>query len=195
MDNYEELRWFPEKTTHILKNEWIDFRQMAYRVPDGRVLEPFYTYSRRSYVVIVATDTEGRYICVRQYRFGIDEVTTEFVAGGIETGSGVEYEPAAAGKAESTLEAAKRELMEETGYVSGKWTHLMSLPSNATISDNYGHIFLAEDCTQAGSPQPDDYEFLKTELLTAEELETRIREGKFQQSMHVLAWFLARQAR
>ena len=43
----------------------------AYRFPDGSVFEPYYSYSRRDYVVIVASDEDGNYLCVRQFRQGI----------------------------------------------------------------------------------------------------------------------------
>ena len=84
----DELAWEELKRESIIQDEWIDFRKSAYRFPDGRVFEPFYTYSRRDYVVIVASDTEGNYICVRQFRQGIRKVTTEFPAGGIERKDG-----------------------------------------------------------------------------------------------------------
>ena len=78
MDNdRKDLAWDEIKTEHIVKDEWIDFRKSAYRFPDGSVFEPFYSYSRRNYVVIVDSDAEGKFICVRQFRQGIKEVTTE----------------------------------------------------------------------------------------------------------------------
>ena len=142
------LSWKTVKTEHVLKDQWIDFRRMTYELPDGKIYAPFYTYSRRSYVVIVATDEEGRYICVCQYRYGIGEVTTEFVAGGIECEGGAEYlsEGEDPGRAEDTLAAARRELKEETGYVSDEWEFLFKIPSNATIADNYAYIFRARNC-------------------------------------------------
>ncbi len=82
------------------------------------MFEPYYSYSRRDYAVIVATDTEGNYLCVRQYRQGIKQVTTEFPAGGIERKDGREYGTSGDASAEDALEAAKRELLEETGYTS-----------------------------------------------------------------------------
>ena len=54
----ENLAWEEIRTEHIVQDEWIDFRRSAYRFPDGRVFEPFYSYSRRDYVVIVAADEE-----------------------------------------------------------------------------------------------------------------------------------------
>ena len=69
--NNENLEWEEISTEHIVQDEWIDFRRSAYRFPDGSVFEPYYSYSRRDYVVIAASDEEGRYLCVRQYRQGI----------------------------------------------------------------------------------------------------------------------------
>ena len=64
----DPLEWEEVRTEHIVQDGWIDFRRSAYRFPDGTVFEPYYSYSRRDYAVIVATDTEGNYLCVRQYR-------------------------------------------------------------------------------------------------------------------------------
>ena len=86
-----DLVWEELSTEHIITDEWIDFRKSTYRFPDGRVFEPYYSYSRRDYVVIVASDENGRFLCVRQFRQGIREVTTEFPAGCIERKDGSGY--------------------------------------------------------------------------------------------------------
>ena len=184
----KSLEWEEVSTEHIVQDEWIDFRKSAYRFPDGNVFEPFYSYSRRDYVVIVASDEDGNYICVRQFRQGIKEVTTEFPAGGIERSDGRAYGPKE--KAEAALEAAKRELWEETGYVSDDWKHLLTIPSNATIADNYAVIFSAENCRREGDQSLDETEFLNVMKHTEKEIEDLVRTGGFQQSVHVLAWLL-----
>ena len=185
-----DLIWEELSTEHIIQDQWIDFRKSAYRYPDGRVYAPFYSYSRRDYTVIVASDEDGKYLCVRQFRQGIRAVTTEFPAGGIEQKDGREYGDRAAG--EDALECAKRELMEETGYASSDWTHLLTIPSNATVSDNYAHIFLAKGCRKRGEQNLDETERLDVIRLTADEIEELIHTGRFQQSVHVMAWLLAR---
>ena len=188
----DRLAWEEVSRETIVKDEWIDFRRQAFRFPDGSVFEPYYTYSRRDYVVIVARDENGNYLCVRQYRQGIREVTTEFPAGGIERKDGREYGSARdASVAENALQAACRELREETGYVSDRWTHLMTVPSNATMADNYAYLFLAEDCRKVTGQELDAMEFLNVEVLTPQELEELVNAGHFQQAVHILAWLLA----
>ena len=188
----DKLAWEEVRTEHIIQDEWIDFRRSAYRFPDGTVFEPFYSYSRRDYVIVVASDTEGRYICVRQFRQGIKEVTTEFTAGGIERSDGREYGADKTFSAEDALAAAKRELREETGYESDDWEHLLTIPANATIADNYAHLFCARGCRKVSGQALDETEFLNVVMHTAQEIEELIATGGFQQAMHITAWLLSR---
>ena len=190
------LKWEIISNEHLIKDEWIDLRRSSYRFPDGTVFEPFYSYSRRDYVVIVARDEDERYICVRQYRQGIENVTTEFPAGGIERSDGCNYRQKEGedGLCEDSLKAAKRELLEETGYESDEWTHLLSIPSNATIADNNAHIFMAKGCRRVAAQRLDETEFLNVKLLTENDLMARIYKGDFKQSVHVMAWLLAKDA-
>ena len=190
--NSNDLVWEEVSTEHIVQDEWIDFRRSAYRFPDGKVFEPYYSYSRRDYVVIVASGTDGKYLCVRQFRQGIKEVTTEFPAGGIERTDGREYGSRSnASASENALEAARRELLEETGYVSDDWTHLLTVPSNATIADNYAHIFMAKNCRKSGEQKLDETEFLNVRKYSSDEIEEMICKGNFQQAVHIMAWLLS----
>ncbi|MBR3533674.1 MAG: NUDIX hydrolase [Clostridiales bacterium] len=189
--NDDNLKWEEISTKHLIRNEWIDFRESRFRFPDGTEYEPYYSYSRRDYTVIVASDTEGSYICVRQFRHGIREVTTEFPAGGIEREDGREYGGHGDTSAEDALEAAKRELREETGYESDEWEHLITVPSNATIADNYAYVYTAKNCRRVSGQDLDDTEFLNVVRLKAEDIEKLIKEGRFQQSAHIMAWLLS----
>ena len=191
MTDDKDLLWEEVSTEHIVQDEWIDFRKSAFRFPYGNIFEPYYTYSRRDYVVIVAFDEEDKVICVRQFRQGIREVTTEFPAGGIEREDGKQYGDRNPSSAEDALAAAKRELSEETGYESDEWEHLITIPSNATIADNMAYIYVARNCKKVSGQNLDDMEFLNVERYSAEEIEKMISEGNFKQAMHVMAWLMA----
>lgn len=192
----KSLAWEEIRTEHLVQNEWVDFRSSVYRLPNGKEFGPFYSLSNRDYVVIVASDEDGNYLCVRQFRWGIKEVTTEFPAGGIQGTDGRSgVKEGNRSLSEDVLEAAKRELLEETGYESEEWTHLLTVPSNATMSDNYAYIFQAQNCYRSGNQHLDETEFLNVRKHSADEIEELIKKGKFQQAVHVMAWLLVKAAR
>lgn len=203
MTNFEKkLYWELINEEHIIQDAWIDFRRNEYKLPDGQTITPVYNYSKHSFSLVVATDRSGNFICVRQYRHGIDEITTEFPAGGIEY---VKEEDAASepcitkeniiASEDEAFEAAKRELREETGYTSDNWTHLLTIPANATISNSNVHIYCATDCTLSASQELDDTEFLNVVLLNETELLSAINGGDFKQALHVLAYYLFKDKR
>ncbi|WP_026666686.1 NUDIX hydrolase [Butyrivibrio sp. AE2005] len=190
----KKLYWELKNEEHIIQDQWIDFRRNEYKLPDGQTISPVYNYSKHSFSLVVATDKDGKYICVRQYRHGIDEITTEFPAGGIEydphhIGSSITKENIIASE-DDAFEAAKRELREETGYTSDNWTHLLTIPANATISNSNVHIYCATDCTLSASQELDATEFLNVVTLSETELLSAINGGDFKQALHVLAYYL-----
>ena len=87
--------------------------------------------------------------------------------------------------------AAKRELLEETGYESDEWEHLLTVPSDATISDTYGYLYMAKNCRKVSGQDLDETEFVEVITLSPEQIEDLIRKGKFQQAIHITAWLLA----
>ena len=191
----DPLAWEEVYTEQIIKDEWIDLRRSAWRLPDGTVFEPFYSYSRRDFAVIVASDTDGNYLCVRQFRHGIRKVTTEFPAGGIERkdGKGFDSWQDVSGNVsmEDALLAAKRELLEETGHESDDWEYMLSVPSNASLADNYAHLFVARNCRKVSGQDLDETEFLKVIKVPADKIDEMIEAGQFQQAIHITAWFLS----
>ena len=190
-EKMDELGFREKEVRHLAENRWIDLREVRYTMPDGGVSEPFYTYSRKNYCVIAATDENGQYICVRQFRPGIGKITCEFCAGGIDRNGDRQYGPQEEGQ-EDPLSAAMRELREETGYESGDWERLLVVPSNATMADNYAYLFRARNCRRTKEQHLDDSEFIRVELLSEEELSRRVKAGEFEQAIHILAWLSAK---
>lgn len=83
---------------------------------------------------------------------------------------------------EEAMAAAQRELLEETGYESGEWRHLLTIPSNATIADNYAHIFEARNCRKVSGQDLDETEFIDIVKESAETIDEMIKMGDPPQS-------------
>jgi ADP-ribose pyrophosphatase len=102
-------------------------------------------------VNIIAVTTEMEWILVEQYRFGLSTPLIELPAGFID-------------HQETPLEAAKRELLEETGYVAGSWTELGWSHINPAYVTNCCYHFLAREARYVGDGSPDESEDLKVHL-------------------------------
>ncbi len=90
-----------------------------------------------SVVCIVAAADDGRVILVEQFRPPVGANVIEWPAGLVGD------RPTAG---ESTLQAAQRELLEETGFVSDQWTRLFVAASSAGLTDECIQFFLARNC-------------------------------------------------
>ena len=83
--------------------------------------------------------------------------------------------------------AARRELREETGYTSTRWTYLGSVEPNPAFLDNRCHHFLAEDAACTHTPAPDEGEDIAVDTLSAEELRDLILRGEIAHSLVISA--------
>ena len=116
-------------------------------------------------VCIVALTDDTKVIVERQYRYPMQDVTIEIPAGKLDS------------KNEDPLEAARRELREETGAVAERMTYLGKFYPTPAYSDEVIHMYLAEGL-DFGEQSLDDDEFLTTELLPITDLANDILSGK-----------------
>ena len=61
------------------------------------------------------------------------------------------------------------------------------------MGDNFAHVYRAENCRKVGGQELDATEFLNVELHTEQEIQEMIYSGRFQQTVHVMAWLLAKE--
>src|SRR3954471_12039120 len=107
----------------------------------GREAE-FYVLDAPDWVNVVATTEDGMLVLVEQYRHGVERVTLEIPGGMVDLG-------------DATPEvAARRELLEETGYSADRWAHIGTVDPNPAIQSNRCHTFLAEGARQVAAPAP-----------------------------------------
>lgn len=125
----------------------------------------FWVLEPPAWVNIVAMTSDRRLVMVRQYRQGNGHITMEIPGGAVDP-------------EESMLEAAKRELREETGYVSDSWERIGVMDPNPAIQNNRCETYLARHVQQLHETDFDEFEDIEIELVSVESIDNRIACGE-----------------
>lgn len=160
----------------VYKTRVFDVLKQRMSIED-RPPSDFFTLQAPDWINVIATTTEGEVILVNQYRHGIEQVSLE-IPGGV-----IDAEDA------DPLTAAKRELLEETGFhTSGEnWYSLGKISSNPALFNNFCHVFFAEACTRAGAQQLDTHEDIEVRLLSAQDFSKAVLDGQIHHALAVAA--------
>lgn len=122
----------------------------------GKRIREVHTFDMNDWCNVVAVTPDDRLVLVWQWRFGTKTFSLETPGGVIDSG-------------EEPIEAAKRELLEETGYVADAMIPLIENDPNPALQGNRCHSFLATNATRVQEPgggDPDEQ--LSIELVPAE---------------------------
>ena len=157
---------------------WIHLFRQTVKLPDGRIVDDYHRIQLPEFVAIVARTTAGKILVERQYKHGIGHVTLTVPAGATSPG-------------EDALAAAKRELMEETGYISDEWQLLGRFPANGSYGCGAMSLCVASNVQKASEPKSGDLEEMEILALTPEELFASIRNGRMSALGSVTAVALA----
>jgi ADP-ribose pyrophosphatase len=131
--------------------------------------------------VMMAVDEKSRVLLVRQYRLPAGEYLWELPAGRLDPG-------------EKPLQAARRELIEETGYRARRWIRLASFWVSPGYVQERMIIYLATDLT-AGEATPMDDERIETRWFTRRELAKMIDDRKIEDAKTMIGFMTWRQRR
>ena len=118
-------------------------------------------------VCVVPLTKSGEVVCVRQYRYALQRVTLEIPAGKLDSPT------------EDHLEAALRELREETGYTPGRIIPIGDLATSPALLTEIIYMYLAEDLTE-GETDPDEDEFIEFVKIPLGEMVDMIIRGDIQ---------------
>ncbi len=173
-----DRRWTTLASETVVDRWWLTLRADHVRLPTGAEIEEFHVAEVPDWSLIVALTDDGQAVLVEQYRYPIDRTALEFAAGII-------------GEHETPLEGARRELLEETGYVADTWTALGPCAVEPARHTNYGHLFVAQGARRVEAPALDETEDLQVRLVDAADLVGLVERGEIVHGMHVAAIFWA----
>jgi ADP-ribose pyrophosphatase len=157
-----------KESAQILKSEVL-YQGKVFRLQRDTVIEPGGVQAERDIivhpgsVVVLPVFEDGRVLLIRQYRHSIGEFLWELVAGRKELG-------------ETPIVAARRELVEETGYAAKRLRKLMRVVPTPGFVNEWMWIFAAEGLTQ-GAAQPEEDEKITPRIFTLKQAEKMIERG------------------
>lgn len=146
----------------VFRNRWITLRADRCRTPDGQILDSYHVVEYGDWIHIVAVTRKMEVLVLREYRHGAGQLVRGLPAGMIEKSDA------------SPLDAAVRELAEETGYGKGRFYSLGSAYANPAVQNNRVHSFLAIDLEQIGEPNFDPSESIETAPMPFEQFIDRV---------------------
>lgn len=152
-------------------SKFLTVEEHAVELPDGQVITDWPWVITPDFVNVVVVTQEGRFLCFRQTKYGLEGTSIAPVGGFLDPG-------------EEPLAAAQRELREETGYEAAVWIPLGSFRMDPNRGCGTGHLFLAQQARHVTDPVADDLEEQELLLLTRAELEAALDAGEFK----TLAW-------
>lgn len=176
-NNYSSIEESTVSSESIFQGKIISLQVDTVMLPDGKLATR--EVVRHPGAVAVLALHHDKMLVVDQFRQPLGRCEVEIPAGKLEPG-------------EDPLEAAKRELEEETGYTCGSIRKLHSFYTSPGFADEIIHMYLAENLSE-GSLKPDEDEFLEMSEITLEEAYRLIDEGRISDAktiMAVYAWHM-----
>lgn len=154
-----------------------DLRVDRCEIKGGKIIEKM-VMEFGTWATIVAITKEQDVVLIKQYRHGAGKIIWEFPGGVVD-------------KDETPMQAAQRELLEESGYGGGRWVESGAVSPNPDNHTNLIHTFLAQDVEKVADQELDPTEEIEVYPMPLEKVIRMAREGELLQSMQVSALFFA----
>ena len=171
MKDPEDRKWRVLSSEYLFRRPWLTVRHESLELPDGRRVPDYYVLEYPDWVNVTAITRDGHFVLIDQYRHGLGETSYEIPAGCAEPSDA------------SMLDAARRELAEETGYGGGEWRLLTTVAPNPATQNNLTHCFLATGVERLGDQHLDPTEDLRVHLMTRGEVLELLRTDRIRQAL------------
>lgn len=178
MSKYYMLPYYSKtiQSNVIFKNPWIELYQDKIETRNGNTMD--YTWYEASDVVVIVPFLDSdTLIMIRQYRYPLRKILLEFPAGHIEND-------------EDMKEAAKRELLEETGYLAKEIQYIYTYHPSVSKSRQLVHIFKGEGLMENESKHDSTEDIISVDTVSIIELKDMIRKRKIESAGTLLAYLI-----
>jgi len=172
MGHETENPWRTLGSRRVYENPWISVREDSVVRPDGEPGIYGVVHYKNTAVGVLPVENEHVYL-VGQYRYPLERYSWEIPEGGCPEG-------------EEPLEAARRELREETGFEAGNWRRLGEAFLSNSVADEYAVWFLATDLVP-GEPQNEGTEVIGVRRVPLREAVVMATDGRITDALSVLA--------
>ncbi|AEE17540.1 NUDIX hydrolase [Treponema brennaborense] len=176
----KKLRWNQIAETELLQTRVMTVLETQSVSPEGKQGNYIIMDAPDWVIVVPVLKDPARFVMVRQWRHGLKAESTEFPGGVIDEG-------------ELPEQAARRELLEETGFIAEKLTLLGSMSPNPALMTNKVHCFAAEQLKATGTQHLDPDEFVDYFTLSAEQVYEKMGSAEFPHALMAAALQLYRQ--
>lgn len=167
-----DRKWDVVSSEYVVERPWLTVRRECTRLPNGNICPEYYVLEYPTWVNIIALDREGKMILVRQYRHALGVTRFELCAGIMDPTDS------------SPLEAAKRELLEETGYGHGIWEEYMVVAQNPGSMNNLTYTFLARNVEPVSTQHLEQTEDISVHRFQPAEVKDKLMSGEIVQALH-----------
>lgn len=160
-----EEKWNVLGSRLAYQHPYVSVHLQQVQLPNGRIIPDWPMVHTRDYVNAMVLNDSGQAMVLEGYKHGLGRVNWQVLGGYLEEG-------------EEPLLAAKRELLEETGYQSHDWQHLGRFVMDANRHVGVGYFFLARDAHLVAEPDHDDLEQFTVRWVTVNELKRALFDGR-----------------
>lgn len=172
----------PPKITasrYLLRRPWMRLREDEVMREDGAT-STWHVVEYPDWACVLPLTPDGRIVLVEQHRFGVARACLELPGGVQDDG-------------EAPLDAARRELREETGFTAEAWTRLGAAAPDPARFTNHATVFVATGARRTHAPRPDADERLAVHLLAPDALAEAVAAGAMPHAVHLLGLAWARE--